>query len=120
MKFGRRTGTESEIPTSSMADIAFLLIIFFMLTASFMREKNVSLDLAQSADIDKLKQAHVTVSVDTEGVIRLQGVQLTVEELPSAVEAMTGVVNSSAAAMNRRMGGSLFGCPRMILTPNEA
>ncbi len=31
MKLARREGT-SEIPTSSMADIAFLLIIFFMVT----------------------------------------------------------------------------------------
>jgi biopolymer transport protein ExbD len=81
---------QAVIPLASMGDIAFLLIIFFMLTASFMREKNVSLDLARSADIDKLKQAHVTVSVDADGMIRLQGVHVTVEELPSAVEAMLG------------------------------
>ena len=35
MKIARRTRTESEIPTSSMADIAFLLIIFFMVTTVY-------------------------------------------------------------------------------------
>lgn len=36
---------ESEIPTSSMADIAFLLIIFFMVTAVFASTKGLELDL---------------------------------------------------------------------------
>lgn len=34
MKFNRR-GLSDEIPTSSMADITFLLIIFFMVTSTF-------------------------------------------------------------------------------------
>jgi len=35
----------SEIPTASMADIAFLLIIFFMLTAAFAAIKGLSFGL---------------------------------------------------------------------------
>ena len=31
----RRPKDEPEIPTASMADIAFLLIVFFMLTSHF-------------------------------------------------------------------------------------
>jgi len=41
----RRTATDSEIPTSSMADIAFLLIIFFMVTAVFSATKGLELKL---------------------------------------------------------------------------
>ncbi len=37
--------TESEIPTSSMADIAFLLIIFFMVTAVFSATKGLEFKL---------------------------------------------------------------------------
>jgi biopolymer transport protein ExbD len=36
---------ESEIPTSSMADIAFLLIIFFMVTAVFSATKGLEFQL---------------------------------------------------------------------------
>ena len=41
-----RSGKEASIPTSSMADIAFLLIIFFMVTAVFIhvREDRVLVD----------------------------------------------------------------------------
>jgi biopolymer transport protein ExbD len=86
----RRRRIQPILPLAAMGDIAFLLIIFFMLTASFMRDKNVPLDMAVSPDIDKLQQAHITVSVDAGGQVRLQGVRVSIEELESAVEEMLG------------------------------
>ena len=41
----RKTGSPAEIPTSSMADIAFLLIIFFMVTAVFSATKGLEFKL---------------------------------------------------------------------------
>ena len=41
----RRYSIESEIPTSSTGDIAFLLIIFFMVTASFAVTKGLAFNL---------------------------------------------------------------------------
>ena len=46
MKLPRREAS-SEIPTSSMADIAFLLIIFFMVTAVFSATKGLEFKLPQ-------------------------------------------------------------------------
>ena len=45
MEFDRRANTDSSIPTSSMADIAFLLIIFFMVTSVFSATKGLELKL---------------------------------------------------------------------------
>lgn len=41
---------ESEIPTASMADIAFLLIIFFMVTAVFSSTKGLEFTLPKDED----------------------------------------------------------------------
>jgi len=41
---------EAEIPTASMADIAFLLIIFFMTTTNFAREKGLKFLLPEKKD----------------------------------------------------------------------
>ena len=49
MKLKRKT-SESEIPTSSMADIAFLLIIFFMVTAVFSATKGLEFKLPKDDD----------------------------------------------------------------------
>lgn len=49
MKLPRKE-SESEIPTSSMADIAFLLIIFFMVTAVFSATKGLDFKLPSDDD----------------------------------------------------------------------
>lgn len=41
----KREARAAEIPTASMADIAFLLIIFFMLTTVFATEKGLQIRL---------------------------------------------------------------------------
>ncbi len=38
--FERKSKAASEIPTASMADIAFLLLIFFMVSTTFRREQD--------------------------------------------------------------------------------
>jgi len=45
MKLDRRATTDASIPTSSMADIAFLLIIFFMVTSVFSATKGLEFAL---------------------------------------------------------------------------
>ena len=72
MKLTKKRG-ESEIPTSSMADIAFLLIIFFMVTAVFSATKGLEFKLPKDDDTSPPEQeeavfikvaADETVTVD--------------------------------------------------------
>lgn len=51
----RRNKTEAEIPTASMADIAFLLIIFFLVTTNFNQEMGLSLTLPPISDAQEVK-----------------------------------------------------------------
>ena len=44
MKLKERKRMPAFIPTSSMSDIAFLLIIFFMLTSTFLRDMGLEVD----------------------------------------------------------------------------
>lgn len=46
----RRTRVAAEIPTSSMADIAFLLLVFFLVTTNFMEEKGLGLILPEPGE----------------------------------------------------------------------
>ena len=49
MKLGRRQ-VDEDIPTSSMADIAFLLIIYFMVTTTFTATRGLDFALPQEED----------------------------------------------------------------------
>ena len=69
--FRKRKIEEPEIPTASMADIAFLLIIFFMLTTIFSRAKGLKMVLPEkSTEIIKIKTENtMRISINPEGKI---------------------------------------------------
>jgi len=73
MKLERRQRLGMRVPTDSFGDIAFLLIIFFMLASVFMKEGHVKLDPAKSLDIRRLKETPISVSIDEQGVYWVQG-----------------------------------------------
>lgn len=77
------------VPTSSMGDIAFLLIIFFMLTSKFMQESHIKYEQAKSPDIKEIEDTNISVVVDENDVIWLQGEEVSsVEDLKSRVESL--------------------------------
>ena len=76
------------IPIASMGDIAFLLIIFFMLTSNFIQEAHIRLTPASAADVSALKTSPVTVSMDLDGEVWLQGQVCPVEALEFEVSAL--------------------------------
>ena len=63
----RNTGKPS-IPTASMGDIAFLIIIFFMTTSIFSREKGLKIILPEKGEEVKIKSENImTVRVSPDG-----------------------------------------------------
>lgn len=89
MKVGRKKGMDKIlIPIASMGDIAFLLIIFFMLASNFIKEAHVDLKEATSPDIDSLEEVKVSVSVDKEGQTWLQGKPCPVDALEGGVSVL--------------------------------
>ncbi len=69
------------VPTDSMGDIAFLLIIFFMLASTFMKSANVEYESATSPSIESHDAPLVEIIIDNAGVIWLGGVEVTAEEV---------------------------------------
>lgn len=74
MKLKRKV-TEAEIPTSSMADIAFLLIIFFMVTAVFSATKGLDFKLPsdeENAPPDTEEAVFIKVNTDSSILVDCQ------------------------------------------------
>ncbi|HXK61488.1 MAG TPA: biopolymer transporter ExbD [Acidobacteriota bacterium] len=68
MKIRRHTKIIASVPTASMADIAFLLIIFFMLTTSFSPVKT-SVDLPESVERAEVEQNAAIVAITVQNEI---------------------------------------------------
>ncbi|UCC47923.1 MAG: biopolymer transporter ExbD [Gemmatimonadota bacterium] len=54
--FEKKSKAQSEIPTASMADIAFLLLIFFMVSTTFRREQNRHLSFPRAEATQKIDE----------------------------------------------------------------
>ena len=66
-----RSRARADVPTSSLADLAFLLLIFFLVTTVFDEEKGLSLLLPQ--DEQSVPQANVLyLIVRTDGLVEVR------------------------------------------------
>ena len=82
MKFRRTSDDEGEIiPTASMADITFLLIIFFMVGTVFNVEKGIEMRLPQSMIQQDISQENVIISIDTDEKLYLDGDPVEIGEI---------------------------------------
>ena len=54
--FEKSSKASSEIPSSSMADIAFLLLIFFMVTTVFQRDRDRPIEWAEAESAQKIDE----------------------------------------------------------------
>ena len=63
MKFKQENQVQSTIPTASMADIAFLLLIFFMVSTVFVIYHGLPVTLPEAEATEKLGKRRNTVSV---------------------------------------------------------
>lgn len=68
MNFKRSKSIEAYIPTASMADIAFLLIIFFMVSSVFPVDK-VQVDLPDTKEITNYSEDSAVISISTDQLI---------------------------------------------------
>ncbi len=71
--FRKKERPSGEIPTSSMADIAFLLLIFFLVTTVFDEQKGLSIVLPESQQEVKVSQKNVLhIVIRDDGVVEVK------------------------------------------------
>ncbi len=79
---------EVEIPTASMSDIAFLLIIFFMTTSVFSRDKGLKLVLPEKGQEVKVASENlIKIAINPQGEVFFGDEPVTVSQIPEKVKA---------------------------------
>lgn len=73
-KLVRRSRGDAAIPSASMSDIAFLLLLFFMVTTTITGEKGLKLDVpkAEATQRIKLRSNVLSVWIDKNNQISIQ------------------------------------------------
>ncbi len=80
---------KAEIPTASMSDIAFLLLIFFMVSTIFSNEVGLQIVLPGKGETVKVKSSNIAkVYVKSDGTVNLNGNPIKVNELATSARKM--------------------------------
>jgi len=85
MKKRHRIDDEAEINITPMLDIVFIMLIFFIVTTSFVKEKGLEVSRPSNAPPKEIKQDRgpIVVKIDSSSLISVKGRILE----PGAVEA---------------------------------
>ena len=82
MKFKRRYKDDDEpVPMSSMADIAFLLIIFFMLTTVFAVDSGLVVELPETQTRERVDVRELVLTITADGAVHADGKPIEVERI---------------------------------------
>lgn len=88
MELRRKVGSGARIPTSSMADIAFLLIVFFMVTTIFKMEQGLAITLPRSTAGEKIPKQNVAhIWIDRGGTISIDDLVISARDVEYVVSA---------------------------------
>ncbi|HUS80801.1 MAG TPA: biopolymer transporter ExbD, partial [Armatimonadota bacterium] len=87
MRLRSRLQPMTPLPMATMADVAFLLIIFFMLTSTFARDTGLDIALPKAMTSESLPKREVTIWVNQQGQVRINENWIRPEDLMAALQA---------------------------------
>jgi biopolymer transport protein ExbD len=97
------------VPVASMGDIAFLLIIFFMVCSRFAKDPGVSIEAPTTVNVSKLDDYPIVVLIDKETRIYFQG-----EPIDSAGQVEEEVRRLVEGKDDEKLRTVLFRCDRTV------
>ena len=69
----KKSRVSGEIPTASMADIAFLLLVFFLVTTVFDEEKGLNIVLPEAQEQVEVSQKNILhLVIQEDGLVRVK------------------------------------------------
>ncbi|MFO7915551.1 MAG: biopolymer transporter ExbD [Candidatus Krumholzibacteriales bacterium] len=88
MKISKKQGVRNEIPTGSMADIIFLLLIFFMVTTIFKMEEGLPISLPRTESGNELQREKlVNIWADRSNRISINDKLMRIDDIDRVIAA---------------------------------
>lgn len=100
----------SAVPTASMADISFLLLVFFMVSTVFVRYRGIPVDLPAAEKIEKLESRRdvTNIWVGPQGIINIDDQNVPLDQVGPMIHAKMRA-NPRTVISIKGDGGAQFG-----------
>jgi biopolymer transport protein ExbD len=79
-----------QVPLTSLIDIVFLLLVYFLLTTNFMVDEGIKIKLPQAQAAAPQTQQEITIYVDKEGRSFLMNQEISLDQLFKRLKEMIG------------------------------
>lgn len=92
MKFRRKARENVDIGLAPLIDVVFILLLFFVVTTTFTRETQLTVDLPEAASgtpPQESESKQLEVVIDVEGNFSLNGKQLIKHDLNTLIAALS-------------------------------
>jgi biopolymer transport protein ExbD len=100
-RFERKNRVANTIPTVSMGDIAFLLLVFFMATTIFRLDQGLQVILPRAESAEKPRREHVArIWVDRDGRISINDRFVAVGDVEGVVKTVLLEAPDAVVALN--------------------
>lgn len=111
MELRKRKKLRSEIPTSSMGDVAFLILIFFLTSTVFTKDKGLKMLLPERTEEEEIVQVKpeniVMILINPEGAIRIKAAGEETDLTPDQYDEIRTIVEERLLARDTLLVVSL-------------
>ncbi|MEM6709016.1 MAG: biopolymer transporter ExbD [Pseudomonadota bacterium] len=89
MNFRRKARVDAGVDLTPLIDVVFLLLIFFMVSTTFIRETQLKINLPEAdGELQEIQGQVIEVVIDARGEYAVNGRLLVNNELPTLVRAL--------------------------------
>ncbi len=110
MNFRQRPREPLELNLIPLIDVVFMLLIFFMLTTTFVHDRTLKVDLpiSESGSSERAEVENHVIELDARGEIAIDGTRVSEQDLPRALAEMANdgrpvVLWADAQVINQRV-----------------
>ena len=86
--FVQEEAEESEVNLTPMIDVVFIMLIFFIVTASFVKESGIDVTRPDAATSERKEKGNIMVAISAEGQIWIDRRQVDPRALRANIERM--------------------------------
>ena len=102
MKFPRRGRDEATVELTPLIDVVFLLLIFFMVSTTFIRETQLKIDLPEAAgELQEIEDERIEITVDRLGDYAVNDRLLVNSEIRTLTRALLDVIAEKKTSQTR-------------------
>jgi biopolymer transport protein ExbD len=85
-KLALRNEEDAHVDMTPMLDIIFIMLIFFIVTTSFVKESGFLINKSEASKSTNNKSANIGIHIDENDIIYLNNKPVDIERLPARIE----------------------------------